>query len=157
MNCSDSNGNAFYFPQHSKRLVLGSAFLVLNRGHFNQLQLRSMDNRGNCSSQHSEPIPYFGSCCVSLWRWGHLSIVSPPLLPQSPSLWASKPRCERKSAPTGTGTCCKVAPSTKARNLNEELSTLWFCCSLTTSTGLFQYTQTHKVTTFSGFPSEVSF
>lgn len=32
--------------------------------HFNQLQLRSVDNQGNCSSQHSDPVHYFGSPCV---------------------------------------------------------------------------------------------
>lgn len=60
--------------------------------------------------------------------------------------------CLRKSAWTGTGADCKTAPSTGARSFCEEFSCLWFCASLTTSTGLFQY-RAHKVTRLVGFPS----
>lgn len=61
--------------------------------------------------------------------------------------------CLRKSAPTGTETDCKIAPSTEARNLCEEFSSLGLCSSLPASTGHFQH-GAYEVARFFGFPSE---
>lgn len=129
MNCLDGNSFFFYFPQLSKSLGLGSAFLAVNMAHFNQLQLRSMDNQGNCSSQHSDPVHYSGSHCAvpgvlrppeyCSWLRPAQPGCVPPHPVRAPCCGPQKPDtevgwgCLRKSASASTGTDCKIAQSTQ--------------------------------------------
>lgn len=97
----------FLLPAGLKKPCLGSAFVAVNMAHFSQLQLRSVDNRGNCSSQHCDPVVHYSGLPVLFpWRWGHLSIVELSSLPspdaaplpsppgQSSLLWPQQPDTE---------------------------------------------------------------
>lgn len=161
MNCLDGNwylGFFFSFLQHSKRLVLGSAFWCWIGATSTSCNWGQQTIRGTAPPCTLWPNALFWVYCVVTLALRSpeycltLSIAQSRCRPrpsQRPLSWASKTRYQSGMRLPQKITLNQyrswVQDSTRARSFCEEFSCLWFCASLTTSTGLFQY-WAHKVT-----------